>query len=45
MLMESKVMLEEQLQNTRTRADKLHQKHNLLLEAKLHDVEEVRNRK
>ncbi|XP_057194920.1 girdin isoform X3 [Triplophysa rosa] len=43
-LMESKVMLEEQLQNTRARADKLHhlEKHNLLLEAKLHDVEEER---
>lgn len=42
--MESKVMLEEQLQNTRARVDKLHhlEKYNLLLEAKLHDVEEVR---
>ncbi|XP_056605620.1 girdin isoform X2 [Triplophysa dalaica] len=43
-LMESKVMLEEQLQNTRARVDKLHhlEKYNLLLEAKLHDVEEER---
>lgn len=43
-LMESKAMLEEQLQNTRARADRLHhlEKHNLLLEAKLHDVEEER---
>nr|XP_055069278.1 girdin isoform X6 [Misgurnus anguillicaudatus] len=43
-LMESKVMLEEQLQSMKARSDKQHQleKHNLLLEAKLHDMEEER---
>jgi len=45
--MESKAMLEEQLQSIKARFDKLHhlEKHNLLLEAKLHDIEEVRKRK
>ncbi|KAG1942185.1 hypothetical protein F2P79_015381 [Pimephales promelas] len=44
-LMESKAMLEEQLQSIKARSDKLHhlEKHNLLLEAKLHDIEEERN--
>ncbi|XP_051563725.1 girdin-like [Myxocyprinus asiaticus] len=44
-LMESKAMLEEQLQNIIARSDKLHQleKHNLLLEAKVHDMEEERD--
>ncbi|XP_051754143.1 girdin isoform X4 [Ctenopharyngodon idella] len=43
-LMESKAMLEEQLQSIKLRSDKLHhlEKHNLLLEAKLHDMEEER---
>ncbi|XP_021327378.2 girdin isoform X3 [Danio rerio] len=43
-LMESKAMLEEQLQSIKTRSDKLQplEKHNLLLEAKLHDMEEER---
>ncbi|XP_051567383.1 girdin-like [Myxocyprinus asiaticus] len=43
-LMESKAMLEEQLQNVKARSDKLHQleKHSLLLEAKLHGMEEER---
>ncbi|XDV36427.1 hypothetical protein PO909_006207 [Leuciscus waleckii] len=43
-LMESKAMLEEQLQSIKARSDKLHhlEKHNLLLEAKLHDIEEER---
>ncbi|XP_055069273.2 girdin isoform X2 [Misgurnus anguillicaudatus] len=43
-LIESKVMLEEQLQSMKARSDKQHQleKHNLLLEAKLHDMEEER---
>lgn len=47
MLMESKAMLEEQLQSIKLRSDKLHhlEKHNLLLEAKLHDMEEVRKSK
>ncbi|XP_016328906.1 girdin-like isoform X1 [Sinocyclocheilus anshuiensis] len=41
-LMESKAMLEEELQSVKARSDKLHQleKHNLLLESKLHDMEE-----
>uniref|UniRef100_A0A673LBH2 Coiled-coil domain containing 88Aa n=1 Tax=Sinocyclocheilus rhinocerous TaxID=307959 RepID=A0A673LBH2_9TELE len=43
-LMESKAMLEEELQSIKARSDKLHQleKHNLLLESKLHDMEEER---
>ncbi|XP_073708145.1 girdin isoform X2 [Garra rufa] len=43
-LMESKTMLEEELQSVKARSDKLHhlEKHNLLLEAKLHDMEEER---
>ncbi|ROL41658.1 Girdin [Anabarilius grahami] len=43
-LMESKAMLEEQLQSIKIRSDKLHhlEKHNLLLEAKLHDMVEER---
>uniref|UniRef100_A0A672RZG0 Girdin-like n=1 Tax=Sinocyclocheilus grahami TaxID=75366 RepID=A0A672RZG0_SINGR len=43
-LMESKAMLEEELQSVKARSDKLHQleKHNLLLESKLHDMEEER---
>lgn len=47
MLMESKAMLEEQLQSIKLRSDRLHhlEKHNLLLEAKLHDMEEVRKSK
>ncbi|XP_056122849.1 girdin isoform X4 [Rhinichthys klamathensis goyatoka] len=44
LLMESKAMLEEQLQSIKARSDKLQhlEKHNLLLEAKLHDIEEER---
>lgn len=47
MLMESKAMLEEELQNVKARSDKLHhlEKHNLLLESKLHDMEEVKKKK
>ncbi|XP_051997253.1 girdin-like [Xyrauchen texanus] len=43
-LMESKAMLEEQLQDVKAQCDKLHQleKHSLLLEAKLHGMEEER---
>ncbi|XP_059416921.1 girdin-like [Carassius carassius] len=43
-LMESKAMLEEELQGVKARSDKLHhlEKHNLLLESKLHDIEEER---
>ncbi|XP_050969361.1 girdin isoform X2 [Labeo rohita] len=43
-LMESKAMLEEELQSVKPRSDKLHhlEKHNLLLESKLHDMEEER---
>ncbi|XP_058633776.1 girdin isoform X3 [Onychostoma macrolepis] len=41
-LMESKAMLEEELQSVKARSDKLHhlEKHSLLLESKLHDMEE-----
>uniref|UniRef100_A0A673K5A8 Coiled-coil domain containing 88Aa n=1 Tax=Sinocyclocheilus rhinocerous TaxID=307959 RepID=A0A673K5A8_9TELE len=41
-LMESKAMLEEELQSVKARFEKRHrlQKHNLLLESKLHDMEE-----
>ncbi|XP_077055835.1 girdin isoform X4 [Siphateles boraxobius] len=40
-LIESKAMLEEQLKSVKARSEKLHhlEKHNLLLEAKLHDIE------
>ncbi|XP_052413993.1 girdin isoform X1 [Carassius gibelio] len=43
-LMESKAMLEEELQSVKARSDKLHhlEKHNILLESKLHDMEEER---
>lgn len=42
-LMETKVLLEEQLSASRGRCDKLHtlEKDNLLLRAKLHDLEMV----
>ncbi len=45
--MESKAMLEEELQSVKARSDKLHhlEKHNLLLESKLHDMEEVKKKK
>ncbi|TRZ03172.1 hypothetical protein DNTS_026109, partial [Danionella cerebrum] len=41
-LMESKMLLEEELQSIKSRSDKLQhlEKHNLQLEAKLHDMEE-----
>lgn len=47
MLMESKAMLEEELQGVKARSEKLHhlEKHKLLLESKLHDIEEVRKKK
>lgn len=40
-------MLEEQLDATRTRSDKLHllEKENLQLKSKMHDLEMVRSRK
>ncbi|XP_067315039.1 girdin isoform X2 [Pseudorasbora parva] len=43
-LMESKAMLEEQIQSIKARSDKLNhlEKHNLLLEAKLNNMEEER---
>uniref|UniRef100_A0A8C1JUE2 Coiled-coil domain containing 88Aa n=1 Tax=Cyprinus carpio TaxID=7962 RepID=A0A8C1JUE2_CYPCA len=43
-LMESKAMLEEELQGVKARSEKLHhlEKHKLLLESKLHDIEEER---
>uniref|UniRef100_A0A9J8DGZ3 Coiled-coil domain containing 88A n=1 Tax=Cyprinus carpio carpio TaxID=630221 RepID=A0A9J8DGZ3_CYPCA len=43
-LMESKAMLEEELQSVKARSDKLHhlEKQNLLLDSKLHDMEEER---
>ena len=42
-LLETKAMLEEQLEGSRARSDKLHQleKHSLQLQAKIHDMEEV----
>ncbi|KAI2663246.1 Girdin [Labeo rohita] len=42
--LESEAMLEEELQSVKPRSDKLHhlEKHNLLLESKLHDMEEER---
>lgn len=42
-LMETKVLLEEQLAASRGRCDKLHtlEKDNLLLRAKIHDLEMV----
>lgn len=42
-LMETKVLLEEQLSASRGRCDKLHtlEKDNLLLRAKIHDLEMV----
>ncbi|XP_031418085.1 girdin isoform X2 [Clupea harengus] len=43
-LLETKAMLEEQLEGSRARSDKLHQleKHSLQLQAKIHDMEEER---
>ncbi|KAL2086762.1 hypothetical protein ACEWY4_017821 [Coilia grayii] len=43
-LLETKAMLEEQLEGSRARSDKLHQlqKHNLQLQANIHDMEEER---
>ncbi|XP_012873370.1 PREDICTED: girdin [Dipodomys ordii] len=43
-LLETKTMLEDQLEGTRARSDKLHEleKENLQLKAKLHDMEMVR---
>lgn len=43
MLLETKTMLEDQLEGTRARSDKLHEleKENLQLKAKLHDMEMV----
>lgn len=43
-LLETKTMLEEQLDATRTRSDKLHllEKENLQLKSKIHDLEMVR---
>lgn len=43
--METKVLLEEQLSASRGRCDKLHtlEKDNLLLRAKIHDLEIVKN--
>ncbi|XP_043098881.1 girdin isoform X2 [Puntigrus tetrazona] len=43
-LMESKAMLVEELHSLKPRSDKLHhlEKHNLLLESKLHEMEEER---
>lgn len=44
-LMETKVLLEEQLSASRGRCDKLHtlEKDNLLLRAKIHDLEMVKH--
>jgi len=44
-LLETKVLLEEQLSASRGRCDKLHtlEKDNLLLRAKIHDLEMVRH--
>ncbi|XP_038606876.1 girdin isoform X9 [Tachyglossus aculeatus] len=44
-LLETKTMLEDQLENTRARSDKLHEleKENLQLKAKLHDMEMERD--
>lgn len=43
-MLETKTMLEEQLDATRTRSDKLHllEKENLQLKSKMHDLEMVR---
>lgn len=43
-LLETKTMLEEQLDTCRTRSDKLHllEKENLQLKSKIHDLEMVR---
>lgn len=43
-LLETKAMLEEQLDASRTRSDKLHllEKENLQLKSKIHDLEMVR---
>lgn len=45
-LLETKTMLEDQLEGTRARSDKLHEleKENLQLKAKLHDMEMVSGR-
>ena len=42
-LLETKAVLEEQVEGWRTRSDKLHQleKHSLLLKARVHDMEQV----
>lgn len=44
MLLETKAMLEEQLDTSRSRSDKLHllEKENLQLKSKMHDLEMVR---
>lgn len=44
MLLETKEVLEDQLAGWRARSDKIHQleKHNLLLKARVHDMEQVR---
>uniref|UniRef100_A0AAY4EVZ8 Girdin n=1 Tax=Denticeps clupeoides TaxID=299321 RepID=A0AAY4EVZ8_9TELE len=46
-LLETKTMLEEQLEGSRARSDKLHQleKHNLQLQAKIHNMEENADQK
>lgn len=46
-LVETKVLLEEQLSASRGRCDKLHtlEKDNLLLRAKIHDLEMVKKTK
>lgn len=46
-LVETKVLLEEQLSASRGRCDKLHtlEKDNLLLRAKIHDLEMVKKNK
>lgn len=45
-LLETKSMLEDQLEGNRARSDKLHEleKENLQLKAKIHDMEMVRHR-
>lgn len=44
-LQETKEVLEDQLEGWRARSDKIHQleKHNLLLKAQVHDMEQVRH--
>lgn len=46
MLQETKEVLEDQLEDCRARTDKIHllEKHSLLLKARIHDMEQVRQK-